>query len=74
MRDGSFLRFKSLEVGVSMPRKILRKLNMESVRLYYTGTNLLVFSKFKMWDPKLGGNAFAYPLQRTHSIGLQVNF
>lgn len=74
MRDGSFLRFKSLEVGVSMPRKILRKLNMESVRLYYTGTNLLVFSKFKMWDPELGGNAFAYPLQRTHSIGLQVNF
>lgn len=74
MRDGSFLRFKSLEFGVSMPRKILRKMKMEGLRLYYTGTNLLVFSKFKMWDPELGGNAFAYPLQRTHSIGLQVNF
>lgn len=74
MRDGSFLRFKSLEVGYSLPRKLLRKLRMENVRLYYSGTNLLVFSKFKMWDPELGGNAFNYPLQRTHSVGLQLGF
>lgn len=74
MRDGSFLRFKSLELGYSLSRKLLRKIKMENVRFYYTGTNLLVFSKFKMWDPELGGGAFNYPLQRTHSIGLQLSF
>ena len=74
MRDGSFLRFKSLEIGYSLPRILLRKMRMENVRFYYTGTNLLVFSKFKMWDPELGGSAFNYPLQRTHSVGLQLSF
>jgi Outer membrane cobalamin receptor protein len=73
MRDGSFLRLKSFELGYSIPHKLLRKANLTNLRLYYTGTNLFVFSKFKMWDPELGGNAFAYPLQRTHCIGLQVS-
>lgn len=74
MRDGSFLRFKSLEAGYTIPRRLLRKIKMENVRFYYTGTNLLVFSRFKMWDPELGGSAFNYPLQRTHCIGVQLSF
>jgi TonB-linked SusC/RagA family outer membrane protein len=73
MRDASFLRFKSLEVGYTFPKKLLRNTFFESIRIYYTGTNLCVFSKFKMWDPELGGAAFNYPIQSSNSFGIQVN-
>lgn len=74
MRDGSFMRLKNMEVGYSFPKKLIKKLTMESARIYYAGTNLLTFSKFKLWDPEMGGNGLAYPIQMTHNIGLQMSF
>lgn len=73
MRDGSFMRLKNLEFGYSIPAKTLRKIGLESVRVYYSGTNLLTFSKFNLWDPEMGGNGLAYPIQKTHNIGLTVS-
>jgi len=74
MRDGSFFRVKTIEVGYSLPKKIASKMKMESCRLYFTGNNLLTFSKFKLWDPEMGGNGLGYPIQRVFNIGLNVNF
>jgi TonB-linked SusC/RagA family outer membrane protein len=74
MRDGSFMRLKNVEFGYSFPVKKLRIIGMESARIYYSGTNLLTFSKFKLWDPEMGGNGLAYPIQKTHNIGLTVSF
>lgn len=62
MRNGDFLRFKTLELGYSFPH----------CRVYVTCDNLLTFSKFKEWDPELSWNA--YPLQRTINVGAQFNF
>ena len=39
-----------------------------------SGTNLLTFSPFKLWDPEMGGNGLGYPIQRVYNIGLSVNF
>jgi len=38
------------------------------------GTNLLTFSKFKLWDVELGSNGATYPLARTLVIGLRAQF
>ena len=39
------------------------------------GTNLLTFSKFKLWDPELNtNNGTAYPNVRTYSVGVNVSF
>jgi len=73
MRDGSFMRLKNVEAGYSLPKKLMKKIGIASIRVYYTGTNLLTFSKFKLWDPEMGGNGLAYPIQKTHNIGLQVS-
>lgn len=62
MRNGNFLRFKTLEIGY----------RFDHVRVYFTGNNLAVFSPFKMWDPELAWNS--YPLQRTFCIGAQLTF
>lgn len=74
MRDGSFMRLKNVEFGYSFPSKKLRLIGIESARIYYSGTNLLTFSKFKLWDPEMAGNGLAYPIQKTHNIGLTVSF
>lgn len=74
LRDGSFLRLKSVEFGYSIPTKILKKIDVEKVRFYASGTNLLVFSKFKLWDPEMGGKGLGYPPQQIVNIGLNFNF
>ena len=74
MRDGSFLRLKSLECGYTLPNKWINKLRMTNFRLYFSGTNLLTFSKFKLWDPEQAGKAFNYPTQKVYNFGLQVSF
>ena len=74
MRDGSFLRLKSLEVGYTLPNKLLKVMRANSIRFYYSGTNLLCWSKFKLWDPEMAGNGFGYPIQRVHNIGVNFSF
>lgn len=73
MRDGSFVRLKSLEFGYTLTGRLANKLKFRSARIYFNGLNLLTWSPFKMWDPELGGNGFAYPLQKVYNIGLSVN-
>ncbi|QEM11230.1 SusC/RagA family TonB-linked outer membrane protein [Mucilaginibacter rubeus] len=73
MRDGSFLRLKSVEIGYSLPPSILKRLNVSKCRIYFNGLNLYTWSAFKLWDPELGGNGFAYPIQKVFNLGLNVN-
>ncbi|WP_372772937.1 SusC/RagA family TonB-linked outer membrane protein [Mangrovibacterium sp.] len=74
MRDGSFLRLKSLEFGYTFPERIASKAKMTNLRLYFSGTNLLTFSKFDLWDPEMGGNGLGYPIQKVYNFGVQVSF
>ena len=74
MQDGSFIRLKSLELGYTLPESWTRKVRLGNVRIYLSGTNLLTFSKFKLWDPEMSGNGLGYPIQRVYNIGLNVNF
>lgn len=62
MRNGSYLRFKTLELGYRFPH----------CRVFLNGDNIAVWSPFKLWDPELNYNS--YPLSRTFNIGVQLNF
>lgn len=73
MRDGSFLRLKTAELGYTFPKELTQKLNIGMVRIYLSGTNLLTFSKFKLWDPEMAGNGLGYPVQRVFNIGININ-
>ncbi|WP_281310082.1 SusC/RagA family TonB-linked outer membrane protein [Flavobacterium flavigenum] len=74
MRDGSFLRLKSIEIGYNAPKSFNTKLGLQDLRIYINGSNLAVWSAFKMWDPEMGGNGLGYPIQSVYNIGLKVNF
>ncbi|MCT4586323.1 MAG: TonB-dependent receptor [Carboxylicivirga sp.] len=63
LRNGSFLRLKSVEVGYTLPKSaLLDKLKIANLRFYLSGTNLACWSGFKLWDVEMGGNGLGYPI------------
>lgn len=75
LRDGSFVRLKQLEVGYNLlGNNTENRLGLTNCRVYVTGTNLFTWSKFKLWDPELGGDGLNYPLQRVINLGLHIGF
>ena len=74
LRDGTFLRLKSIEIGYSFTDKLTQKIGVSAGRIYVSGTNLLTFSKFKLWDIEMGGNGLGYPIQKGANLGLNLNF
>lgn len=74
LRDASFMRLKTIEIGYSLSRDLISKTGLTKCRVYAIGNNLATFSKFKLWDPEMGGYGLAYPIQRVISVGAQVSF
>jgi TonB-linked SusC/RagA family outer membrane protein len=72
-RDGSFLRLKQAEMGYKF-EKLANRLNLGNMRFYVSGTNLLCWSKFKLWDVEMATNGLGYPVQRVFNLGLNVSF
>src|SRR5690606_2998759 len=73
MRNGNFLRMKQAELGYNLKGEKLKRYKIQNLRLYLSATNLFSFSNFKLWDPEMGGNGLAYPLQRVFNFGINVN-
>ena len=79
--DGSFVRLRSLTLGYTLPKALTSKANIEKIRLYLSGSNLLLFTKYKGSDPEsnLGtGNIQGYdygtpPQPRTVQLGINVS-
>jgi len=72
MQDASFIRLKSAEIGYTLPTSLLNKMRMKTLRIYFSGTNLLCWSRFKLWDPEMAGNGLGYPVQRVLNVGLNI--
>lgn len=74
MRDGAFLRLKSLELGYKVPDKVANYAKMNNMRIYVTASNLFSISKFKLWDVEMAGNGLGYPIQRSFNVGVNLTF
>ncbi len=78
LQDASYIRLKNVQIGYTIPSEIAEKLQMSSMRIYLSGENLMTWTKLSdIFDPETidggyGGNV--YPLSRTLSLGLNVNF
>ena len=71
MRNGGFLRLKSVDIGYNI--KSLEKLKIKNARVYLSGSNLALWSNFKLWDVEMRGNGLGYPLQAVYNVGVQIN-
>ena len=74
MRNGAFLRLKTVELGYTLNEKVAKRLHLESMRIYASGNNLFLLSGFHLWDVEMGGNGLGYPIQRVINVGLQIKF
>ncbi|MDR3245085.1 MAG: TonB-dependent receptor [Prevotellaceae bacterium] len=72
LRNGSFLRLKSVEFGYSLPG--INKISLQSARIYASVENVFVLSPFKLWDPEMGSKGLGYPLNRRFNVGIQLSF
>ena len=73
LRDGSYLRFKTLEVGYTIPKKMINKYRISNLRVYFVGMNLFLWDNLKLWDPELGsGNGMDYPPTKSFTGGFTI--
>lgn len=57
-----YLRLKQFNIAYNLPENTLKSVGVKGARIYLMGTNLLTFSKFKLWDPEVySSNGAAYP-------------
>lgn len=74
MRECSFLRCTSIELGYNLPKNLLGKMKMQNAKFYARVNNPFLISDFKVWDVELGDNGFNYPIQRTWAVGVNISF
>lgn len=73
LQNGAFVRLKSAEFGYTLPTRLTKKFHVQMLRFYVSGSNLFVWSKFKLWDPEMAGDGLGYPVQRVLNLGVNVN-
>lgn len=83
LHDASYIRCRSLSLGYTFPKKLIRKLHLDNLRVYAQADNLFLITKFPYYDPEVSintsavtyGTDFLYPGQpRTFIFGLNVKF
>ncbi len=90
LEDGAYLRLKTFTIGYSLPDKVIKKISASRFRIYFTGQNLLTFTKYTGYDPEIGSNPIGdsngpinlvrgidngyYPQARTLLGGIQLTF
>ncbi len=73
--DGSYLRFRTITLGYTLPSSVSKLLRIEKLRVYCNAQNALTFAKYSGFDPEVGiYDDGVYPAIRTISLGLNVVF
>lgn len=77
IQDASFLRLRNLNIGYSIPQKVLQRTGIvKGVKIFVQGQNLYTWTKWRGLDPENNSvyGRFQYPNTRTYTAGLNVNF
>ena len=83
VEDGSFLRLRNVSIGYTLPRKILRKMHFDTLRVYISGDNLWTLTNYSGPDPEVstrnnvltpGFDWSAYPRAWGLTAGLSFTF
>ncbi len=82
VEDGSFVRLRNLQFGYTLPSTLLRKIHIESLRVYVAANNLITLTRYMGFDPDLSSSSVLsagvdygmYPQARSLMSGLQIKF
>lgn len=76
LQNAAYVRLKNLQFGYTLPASLTKKFCVNRLRIYFSGENILEFSRLqKDYDPELtNAGGYMYPILRNYSIGLNVTF
>ncbi len=79
LQNLAYARLKNIQLGYSLPQRLIPKIHIQRIRLFVSGENLLTFSKVNSnFDPEVTdgryGSGKIYPLMKTATVGLNVEF
>ena len=84
IEDASYIRLKNISLGYTFPKKWVKKLSLETLRLNVNIQNLLTITKYDGYDPEVGTSTQSsfvagldngrYPSPTTYSFGINVTF
>lgn len=83
VKDGSYLRLKTAQLGYTLPLEWTQKAAIQKLRVYLSAENLLTFTRYNGFDPEIaagddyfniGVDKGIYPQARTISFGVNISF
>jgi TonB-linked SusC/RagA family outer membrane protein len=82
IKDGSYLRLKSAQLGYTLPARVTKRISMQRLRVYISADNLLTFTGYDGFDPEMASGGYTtigidrgiYPQARTLSLGANISF
>ncbi len=80
--DGSYMRIKQIQLGYTVPGKVVNLVGLERARVYVSLDDYFTFTSYKGMDPEAGSNndnrlgidRGLYPLTKKVMFGLSVTF
>lgn len=70
LRTADYLKIQNIQIGYTVPKSALERVNIQYLRLYLSGQNLATITGYDGFDPEGGW----YPLARTFSFGFNLQF
>ncbi|WP_082316477.1 TonB-dependent receptor [Mangrovimonas sp. ST2L15] len=82
IEDGSYFRFKNIQLGYTLPKSLYDATGLNNVRIYAQVKNAFTFTKYSGYDPEVTAGSFvdtgidrgAYPIPRIWMMGINVKF
>lgn len=84
VQNASYMRLKTMELGYTLPKNLVAKAGIKSLRVYLSGYNLLTFTGLRNMDPERPGTQggastnsvqiYNYPVNRTYTLGASIKF
>ena len=83
IEDGSFLRFRNIQLAYNVPVQNLGLGWLRSGKIYVSGQNLITLTKYSWWDPEVnsrgagtaqGIDHYTYPVPKVVTVGLRAGF
>ncbi len=72
----NFVRLQDVSLGYDFDSKLLEKLHLSKLKLFFSGKNLVTWTKYNGWDPELGTglDLNGSPVLKTYTLGLNIEF
>lgn len=74
LQNAAYIRLKQLSLGYTIPQELSKRIGIERMKLFFTGSNLWTGTKMiRISDPELTGPS-AYPMSKSLTFGANINF